>query len=101
MIPPAAVQTILLVGASGFGRSVQQAAHRSDVFCRLSGLRPEDPITPAALAAVINGEKLCDKVLINQVDQPEDLEQARELAELLKIPVFAGSLWKRSFVCLS
>ncbi len=101
VIPPGATQTILLVGASGLGRPIREAAHRPEVFCRLSGRRPEDPITPAALAAVVRAEALGDKVLVNQVDGPEELAQARALAALLPIPVYAGSLWKRSFLCLS
>ena len=101
VIPAGTGQTILLAGASGFGKPVQEAAHRPEVFCRLSGANPEDPITPEALAAVIRAEALGDKVLVNQVDGPEALAQARALAALLPIPVYAGSLWKRSFLCLS
>ena len=101
VIPPGATQTILLVGASGLGRPIREAAHRPEVFCRLSGRRPEDPITPAALAAVVRAEALGDKVLVNQAERPEALAQARALAALLPVPVYAGSLQKRSFLCLS
>ena len=101
VIPPGATQTILLVGASGFGKPIREAAHRPEVFCRLSGANPEDPITPEALAAVIRAEALGDKVLVNQAERPEALAQARALAALLPVPVYAGSLQKRSFLCLS
>ena len=101
VIPPGTAQTILLVGASGLGRPIQEAAHRPEVFCRLSGRRPEDPVTPAALAAVIGAEALGDRVLVNQAEYPEALAQARALAALLPVPVYAGSLRKRSFLCLS
>lgn len=101
VIPPGATQTILLVGASGLGRPIREAAHRPEVFCRLSGANPEDPITPEALAAVIRAEALGDKVLVNQAERPEALAQARALAALLPVPVYAGSLQKRSFLCLS
>lgn len=101
VIPPGTGQAILLVGATGFGKPVGQAAHRPEEFCRLSGLGMADPITPEAVAAVIREENLGDKVLINQVDQPDTLEQARETACGLNMPVFAGSLWKRSILCLS
>ena len=101
VIPPGVAQTILLVGASGFGKPIREAAHRPEVFCRLSGRRPEDPITSAALAAVIRAEALGDKVLVNQAERPEALAQARALAALLPVPVYAGSLQKRSFLCLS
>lgn len=101
VIPPETTQTVLLVGASGLGKPIQEAAHRPEVFCRLSGRKPGDPITPAALAAVIKAEALGDKVLVNQADGPEEMAQAKILADLLPVPVFAGSLWKRSFLCLS
>ena len=101
VIPPETTQTILLVGASGLEKPIQEAAHRPEVFCRLSGRKPGDPITPAALAAVIKAEALGDKVLVNQADGPEEMTQAKMLADLLPMPVFAGSLWKRSFLCLS
>ena len=101
VIPPETTQTILLVGASGLEKPIQEAAHRPEVFCRLSGRKPGDPITPAALAAVIKAEALGDKVLMNQADGPEEMAQAKILADLLPVPVFAGSLWKRSFLCLS
>ena len=101
VIPPETTQTILLVGASGLGKPIQEAAHRPEVFCRLSGRSLGDPITPAALAAVIKAEALGDKVLMNQADGPEELAQAKILADLLPVPVFAGSLLKRSFLCLS
>ena len=101
VIPPETTQTILLVGASGLGKPIQEAAHRPEIFCQLSGRKPGDPITPAALAAVIKAEALGDKVLVNQADGPEEMTQAKMLADLLPVPVFAGSLWKRSFLCLS
>ena len=101
VIPPETTQTILLVGASGLEKPIQEAAHRPEVFCRLSGRKPGDPITPAALAAVIKAEALGDKVLVNPADGPEEMTQAKMLADLLPVPVFAGSLWKRSVLCLS
>ena len=101
VIPPGTEQSILLVGASGLGQPVNRAAHRPEVFCRLSGLAPEELITPQALAAVIRQEDLADKVFINQTEGPDALRQAQELASQLTVPVFAGSLWKRSFLCLS
>lgn len=101
VIPPETDQRILLVGASGLGQPVYRAAHRPEVFCRLSGLEMGDPITPEALAEVIRREALSDKVFINQAEDSRALEQARPLAALLPVPVFAGSLQKRSFLCLS
>lgn len=100
-VPPEAGRRILMVGASGFGQPVCRGAHRPEVFCRLSGLGMGDPITPEALAAVIRRENLADRVFINQAEEARALEQARALAALLPAPVFAGSLRKRSFLCLS
>ena len=50
VIPACAAQTVLLAGASGFGRPIREAVHRPERFCALTGLEPEDPVTPEALA---------------------------------------------------
>lgn len=101
VIPPEAGQTILLVGASGFGRTVNEAAHRPEQFCRLSGLAGNDRITPRAVAAVIRKEALARKVFVNQAEDRAARAAARELAALLDGGIFAGALKGGSWECLS
>lgn len=100
VIPPESSQTICVVGASGFGRRVEEAVHRPEVFCRLTGARPEDPVTPALAARSVAGEGLARQVFVNQVDGPSDWAQAEEFARALEgsgISVAAGSLQKRVY----
>lgn len=64
-------QTILVVGASGFGRPVSEAAHRPELFCERAGCAPADAATPARVAQVIEAEVAAgmyapDTVVLNQ-----------------------------------
>ena len=91
-VPLQANQTILVVGASGFGRPIAQAAHRPERYAELAGLPPDAPVSPEAEAAVLEAESLHDKIYINQVDTRERLSAAKKLKELLPCPVAAGEL---------
>lgn len=44
-IPEAAALTVVLTGASGFGRPIREAVHRWERFCQLTGASPEEPVT--------------------------------------------------------
>ena len=96
VIPQNANQVIAVVGASGIGAPVEEVAHRSARFSALSG---QTIATPAAIAAVLNKERLHDRVLINQADTPERLSAAKELAALLNCPVVIASLQKGEILC--
>ena len=101
VIPDCAVQTVLLAGASGFGRPIREAVHRPERYCALSGASPGDTATPRNLAAVLAAEGLGDRVFVNQADTAEALALAGELAALLPWPVCAGSLQGGKWTCLS
>lgn len=102
VIPPEANQTVLVVGASGFGRPIAQAAHRPELYASLAGVAPEELITPELAAAVLRAEGLHQRVFINQAETPRDLAQARQLGKLLPCPVWAGALQKGGWIsCLS
>lgn len=92
VIPEGTARTILVVGASGFGRPVAEAVHRPERFCELAGCRQDDAATPAAAARVIAAEGLADQVVVNQCESPEGRAAARELARRLGVPTFAGSI---------
>ena len=92
VVPPESVRTILAVGAGGFCRPVSEAAHRPEIFCRLAGCTPDDAATPELVARVIAAEGLADQVVVNQAEEPAALAAARQLAALLDVPVFAGSI---------
>lgn len=98
VIPPGTVRTVLVVGASGLGRPIEQSVHRPDIFCRLTGAAPGDTVTAKLAAAAIRAEGLVndpnDLVVVNQAEGPA-AKPARELArELAGLPcrVLVGSL---------
>lgn len=97
-IPPETGLTIMIVGASGLGRPIREAAHRPGIFAALAGCGEDDPATPEAVAAVLRKESLADLLVINQYEtQPAS---ARRLASLSQIPAFAGEIREgRLFRC--
>lgn len=95
VIPPESQHTILVVGASGFGRPILQAVHRPERFCALTGASPEDLVTPELAARAIAREGLARQVLLNQVEEREAWAAAQAFARALEgsgIGVWAGSL---------
>ena len=90
VVPPAMGPVILLVGASGFGRPIAEAAHRPERFAQLCGAAPADPATPERTAAVLLAEGGFDAVVVNQADGRE--EAVRRLSALLPVPVYAAEL---------
>lgn len=83
VIPAEAGQCILLVGATGFDRPIGEAAHRAARFCALTGRQPENLARPCDIAAVLRQEDLARTVVVNQVETPEQLAQAKALASCL------------------
>jgi len=101
VIPPETDQTICVVGASGFGKSIQEAAHRPERYAELAGVDTDARITPEVAAAVLLRERLHDKIYVNQMDLLTDLMPVQRLAELIESPVLAGSLWKGAYTYVS
>ena len=101
VIPAEAGRTICLVGASAFGRPVREAVHRPERFCALTGLGMDDPVTPEAAARLLVAEGLGDGVLVNQTDLPGGMETARALAACWRGPLWAASLKRGEWICLS
>ena len=100
VIPPEAVQTICVVGASGFGQPISEAAHRPERYARLAGVPETAEAAPVTEAAVLRAEGLHDKIYVNQVETLWELASARTLAALLDCPVLAGSLQRKEyFLC--
>ena len=100
VIPAEANQTICVVGASGFGRSIAEAAHRPECYAVLAGVRETAAATPETEAVVLLAENLHQKIYVNQVETETDRENALRLAALLRCPAAAGSLLKGEyFIC--
>ena len=81
VIPERCGRTILVIGAQGFGMRVSEAVHRPEIFCRLTGTRLEDIVTPTLYAEFLcrelEGGLSFDCILINGVD----CERRRNLSE--------------------
>lgn len=95
VIPPESKKIICVVGASGFGRRIEETVHRPELFCRLTGAKDGDRLTPALAARAIAREGLARQVFVNQVEEAEDWAGAEEFARALEgtgISVTAGSL---------
>ena len=101
VIPPESGQTICVVGASGFGRPIWEAAHRPERYASLAGVSMETHASPETEGAVLRGEGLHQRVYINQVETPRDLAAAGALASLLDCPVLVGSLLRREYAVCS
>nr|WP_325212551.1 selenium cofactor biosynthesis protein YqeC [uncultured Oscillibacter sp.] len=97
VIPPEANQAVCVVGASGFGRPIAEAAHRPALYARLSGVPEDAPAAPEAEAAVLLAEGLHTRVFVNQAETAEAREQASALAALLSCPAAAGSLMRKEY----
>ena len=94
VIPPEASQTICVVGVSGFGRTIREAAHRPERFAALAEAGTEEAATPENTARVLLAEALADRYFFNQADTPELWEWARRCGERLPWPWAVGALQK-------
>ncbi len=97
VIPAEANQTICVVGASGFGQHIADAAHRPERYAALAGAAETAEATPETEAAVLRAEALHTRVYVNQVETLWDLADAKALAALLECPVLAGSLQRGEY----
>ena len=100
VIPDAAEQTILVIGASGFGRTIHDAAHRPALYAKLADSEESSIITPERAVRVVLAERLHDRVFVNQVESERLFEAAKTLKSLLNCPVCVGSLHSGEFLTL-
>lgn len=101
VIPASARRVILVLGADGFGQPIREVCHRPALYAALAGVSEAEAVTPALCARVLNAEGYGDAVYVNKAETPEALRYARELAALVPLPVWAGSLHRRECLCLS
>ena len=97
VIPAEANQTICVVGASGFGQPIVQAAHRPERYAALAGVPETAEASPETEAAVLRAEALHTRIYVNQVETLWELADAKALAALLECPVLAGSLQRGEY----
>jgi len=97
VIPSETQQTICVVGASGFGRPIAEAAHRPERYAALAGITVQADATVETEAAVLRAEGLHEKIYVNQVETLSELADAKALAALLHTPLVAGSLQRGEY----
>ena len=88
VIPENTRKTVCVVGASGFGKPVEQAVHRPELFCARIGAHMSGIVTPELAAQGIIAEHLADIVVLNQAETVSP-EIAKRFAEALKSSGFA------------
>ena len=100
VIPPEANQTILVVGASGFGRPMRESVHRAPIAAQALGVSEETVVTSELWAKFLNLEALHTRVLVNQTENEPERQTARALAAGLSCPVCMAALQKGWIECL-
>lgn len=95
VIPESCDRIILVIGATGIGKPVEEAVHRSEIFTRLTGSLIA---TAEAVALAVEKEGYGDIVFINQADSAP--QEARALSGLLQKPTCVGSVQKGEIICL-
>lgn len=97
VIPSGTANIVWIVGASGFGKPINEAVHRPALFCERCGCEPTDIATPERVARVLNAEMQAlrldaARVMLNQVDTLSDPTMADRFEAALGRPVVATSL---------
>ncbi|MBN2944239.1 MAG: putative selenium-dependent hydroxylase accessory protein YqeC [Collinsella sp.] len=97
VVPVGTANVVWIVGASGFGRPINEAVHRPELFCERCGCKPADIATPERVAQTLNAELRALKldtarVILNQVDTLDDPAMANRFQAALGRPIIATSL---------
>lgn len=92
VIPACANQVIQVVGISGIGCPIEQAAHRPERFAERCGAAVTDIATLERVSTVLNTEALADRYVLNQADDEEARKWGLSLSFLLKKPTIITHL---------
>ena len=96
VIPSGTTNIVWIVGASGFGRPVDEAVHRPELFCERCGCEAPDLAPPERVARVLNDELQelglsTARIMLNQVDTLNDPTMADRFEAALNRPIIATS----------
>ena len=96
VLPPQRRRTVCVLGASAFGQTIRQAAHRPALYAALAGVTEDTVITPELAARVLMAEGSFDVIYVNQIDDPGFSPALTEsFARAVSCPVVVGSLHRR------
>lgn len=101
VVPPEANQTILVAGASGFGKPLSQSVHRAHLAAEKLHVSEDTIAEPTLWARFLELEALHTRVLVNQAESEQEKEYAAALAAGLSCPVCMAALQKGWITCLS
>lgn len=97
VLPKHADQVIAVLGLSGLGQRISEAAHRPALYARLADTTVDATVTAELAAKVLNREALHTRVLLNQAEGR--LFNAKTLAAFLSCPVVIASLQEGEILC--
>ncbi len=100
VIPKNSVKTIQVLGIKGINKTIKDVCHRPELYAKLAGTDIYATADAETVAEVIKRENLCDLLIINQAESPSDMKNARAVAALLDITVWAGEIRKGNLICL-
>ena len=100
VIPNGTNKTVLVIGADAFGQPVSQICHRPDLFAQIAEVEAGSIVTPEIVKRMIEFEQLGDCLYINKAEDEQTKAYAQKLANLLDLPVIAGSLKREEYLCL-
>ena len=97
VIPAGTANVVWVVGASGFGKPVNEVVHRPELFCERCGCKPTDTATPERVAQALNAEMRIPslnnaRIILNQVDTLADPTMADRFEAALNRPIIATCL---------
>ena len=97
VVPVGTANVVWIVGASGFGRPINEAVHRPELFCERCGCKPTDTATPERVAQALDAELgmlnlNTARIMLNQVDTLSDPTMADRFQTALGRPIIATSL---------
>lgn len=92
VIPAEAGLVVLVLGADAFCQPISSVCHRPERFAELAGCGPDAPLTPALWARVLRAEDYGNIIYVNKCEENSACQNAAALAELVDMPVLAGSL---------
>ena len=97
VVPAGTPNVVWVVGASGFGRPVNEVVHRPELFRVRCGCEPTDAATPERVAQVLNAEMRIPslnnaRIILNQADTLADPTMADRFEAALNRPIIATSL---------
>ena len=93
VIPKEANKVLVVIGIDGLGKTINEAAHRPELYASLVHAETDDIVTEEMIHNVVMTYPRCDGIVINKADDPEQIENAQRLAAMFDVPA-AITAWQ-------